>query len=39
MGVYYSPNHTIENNIDYIPIDGHYINGFIAGEGIVKLEF
>lgn len=36
--VYYSPNHTKENNIDYIPIDGHYINGFIAGDGCLILS-
>lgn len=36
--VYYSPNHTKENNIDYIPIDGHYINGFIAGDGSLILS-
>ena len=38
IDVYYSPNHTIENNIDYIPIDGHYINGFIAGDGCFILS-
>jgi hypothetical protein len=32
--IYYSPNHTKENNIDYIPIDAHYINGFITGDGV-----
>lgn len=35
---YYSPNHTKENNINYIPIDGHYINGFIAGDGCLTLS-
>jgi hypothetical protein len=35
--VYYSPNHTIVNNINYIPINGHYINGFIAGDGCFIL--
>jgi hypothetical protein len=37
-GIYYSPNHTIENNIDYIPINGHYVNGFIAGDGCLNLH-
>lgn len=36
--VYYSPNHTKENNIDYIPLNGHYINGFIAGDGCLALH-
>jgi len=34
----YSPNHTIENNYEYIPIDGNYINGFIAGDGCLALN-
>lgn len=34
----YSPDHTKENNIHYIPIDGHYINGFIAGDGCLSLN-
>jgi hypothetical protein len=24
--------------MDYIPIDGHYINGFIAGDGCLVLR-
>jgi hypothetical protein len=36
--IYYSPNHTKENNIDYIPIDAHYINGFITGDGCLVLH-
>ena len=34
----YSPNHTQENHIGYIPINGHYINGFIAGDGCLILH-
>lgn len=34
----YSPNHTKENNINYIPINGHYVNGFIAGDGCLTLD-
>jgi len=35
---YYSPNHTKENNNDYIPLNGHYVNGFIAGDGCLSLH-
>lgn len=35
---YYSPNNTMKENIDYIPINGHYINGFIAGDGCLALH-
>lgn len=35
---YYSPDHTKGNNINYIPINGHYINGFIAGDGCLFLN-
>lgn len=35
--VYYSPNHTKEDNMDYLSIDGHYISGFIAGDGCLTL--
>lgn len=35
---YYSPNHTKENCINYMPIDGHYINGFIEGDGSLILQ-
>lgn len=34
----YSPNHTKESNINYVPINGHYINGFIAGDGCLTLD-
>ena len=34
----YCPVHTIENNSLYIPINGHYINGFIAGDGCLALN-
>ena len=34
----YSPIHTIESNSEYIPINGHYINGFIAGDGCLALN-
>lgn len=33
----YTPNHTKKSNINYIPINGHYINGFIAGDGCLYL--
>jgi hypothetical protein len=35
---YYAPSHTKGNNINYIPISGHYINGFIAGDGCLTLS-
>lgn len=34
----YSPDHPKDNNIHYIPLDGHYINGFIAGDGCLFLH-
>jgi hypothetical protein len=34
----YCPVHTIEKNPLYIPINGHYINGFIAGDGCLALN-
>lgn len=34
----YSPSHAIISNSDYIPLDGHYINGFIAGDGCLALS-
>ena len=34
----YSPSHTNEKSINYIPISGHYINGFIAGDGCLTLH-
>jgi hypothetical protein len=33
----YSPSHTVASNLDYIPLSGHYINGFIAGDGCLYL--
>lgn len=38
INVYYSPNHTKENNIEYIPISGHYISGFMVGDGCLVLH-
>lgn len=34
---YYSPSHVVKGNFDYIPVNGHYINGFIAGDGCLSL--
>jgi hypothetical protein len=34
----YCPLHTIESNPKYIPINGHYINGFIAGDGCLAFS-
>lgn len=34
----YCPKHTIEDNYEYIAINGHYINGFIAGDGCLNLN-
>jgi hypothetical protein len=34
----YSPIHAIESDPEYIPINGHYINGFIAGDGCLALD-
>lgn len=36
--VEYSPDHTIEDSAEYIPIDGNYINGFIAGDGCLAFN-
>lgn len=36
--VEYSPHHTIENSVEYIPMDGNYINGFIAGDGCLAFN-
>lgn len=35
---YYRPSHTIEDNLHYLPLKGHYINGFIAGDGCLALN-
>lgn len=35
---YYSPSHTKENSFNYAPITGHYINGFIGGDGCLNLN-
>jgi hypothetical protein len=32
------PVHTIKDNLEFIPIDGNYINGFIAGDGCLFLR-
>lgn len=34
----YCPIHTIEGNYQYIPVSGHYINGFIVGDGCLTLN-
>lgn len=34
----YCPSHTIYSNPNYIPINGDYINGFIAGDGCLALN-
>jgi LAGLIDADG endonuclease len=35
---YYFPSHTVLDNVDFIPLNGHYINGFIAGDGCLALN-
>jgi len=35
---FYSPNHTKENNKNYMPQNGHYVSGFIAGDGCLNLN-
>ena len=32
------PAHTIKNNFEYVPLNGNYINGFIAGDGSIYLR-
>jgi hypothetical protein len=32
------PVHTIKDNLEFIPLDGNYINGFIAGDGCLFLK-
>lgn len=34
----YSPIHAIKENVEYIPIKGHYVNGFIAGDDCLALS-
>lgn len=34
----YSPMHTKEDSRYYIPLNGHYINGFIAGDGCLSIN-
>jgi len=34
----YSPSHTIVGNINYIALSGHFVNGFIAGDGCLYLS-
>lgn len=38
MDFSYSPNDTKENNIDHIPMNGYYVNGFIGGDGCLNLN-
>jgi len=33
----YTPSHTVQSNVNYIPLSGHYINGFIAEDGCLTL--
>lgn len=35
---YYSPNHTKKDNKYYIPLNGHYINGFVTGDGCLSIN-
>jgi hypothetical protein len=35
---HYTPNHTKQSNTNYITLNGHYINGFIAGDGCLTLS-
>jgi hypothetical protein len=32
------PIHTIKSNSEYVPLNGNYINGFIAGDGSLYLR-
>ena len=34
----YCPDHAIVTNSNYIPINGNYINGFVAGDGCLSLN-
>lgn len=34
----YSPIHAVENNVEYIPLSGHFVNDFIAGDGCLTLN-
>jgi hypothetical protein len=34
----YSPNYDLEKNINFKPLNGHYVNGFIAGDGCLALS-
>lgn len=34
----YSPNHILEKSSEYIPINGNYINCFIAGDGCLAFN-
>lgn len=38
IDISYNPNHTNINNIDYVPLDGHFVSGFIAGDGCLVLH-
>lgn len=37
-GESYAPSHTILGNTNYIPLSGHFVNGFIAGDGCLSLS-
>lgn len=34
---YYLPDHANVNSSNYLPLDGNYINGFLAGDGCIHL--
>lgn len=34
----YQPNHTITTNSSYIPLNGNYVSGFIAGDGCISIK-
>lgn len=38
ISTYYSPPHTVKDNISFIPLSGYYVNGFIAGDGCLSLD-
>jgi hypothetical protein len=34
----YQPNHTIPSHSSYVPLDGNYVSGFMAGDGAIAFE-
>jgi len=34
----YIPNYAIQDKFEYVPLNGYYINGFIAGDGCLALN-